>query len=255
MRQTFYYRDELNDDFAWSSGRIQRIPITASYRYEHAFLWKVCSFFIYRLIILPVVYLAMKLFYGMRIRNRKALRKLDGGCFFYGNHTNGFPDAVLPAIMAFPRRAFVVAGAEAVSIPGIRTLVEMLGCIPLPDDLGGWRNYYNRLKGVTSRHAVMIYPEAHLWPYYNGIRHFKEASFGYPMKMHVPAVASVVTYRRRRILKNLPPHITVTLSDPYYPENFGNRKELRDAVYTFMRETVEREESYGYHTYLPADIL
>ena len=63
-------------------------------------------------------------------------------------------------------------------------------------------------------------------------------------------VAFVVTYRERKVLKNQKPYITVTLSDPFYPENYKNKTELRNAVHAFMVETVEKQKSYGYNTYI-----
>lgn len=99
------------------------------------------------------------------------------------------------------------------------------------------------------RSAVTIYPEAHLWPYYNGIRPFPDASFRYPLLMHVPTVAFVVTYRQRRILRKLPPRITVTVSDPIAPESVASKKALRDCVYDFMCRTVAAQGSYAYIQY------
>ena len=44
--------------------------------------------------------------------------------------------------------------------------------------------------------------------------------------------------------------MTVTLSDPFMPEDYPDKKQLRDGVYRFMTETVEKENSYAYRTYV-----
>ena len=63
-------------------------------------------------------------------------------------------------------------------------------------------------------------------------------------------MASVVTFRRRKIFKNLSPLITVTLSDPFYPADYKNKTELRSAVRDFMVGVTEKEKSYGYNTFV-----
>ena len=54
----------------------------------------------------------------------------------------------------------------------------------------------------------------------------------------------------RQRTKNAKPLETVTLSQPFYPENYKNRTELRNAVHDFMTQTVEKEGSYAYYTYI-----
>jgi 1-acyl-sn-glycerol-3-phosphate acyltransferase len=155
---------------------------------------------------------------------------------------------VTPSILSFPKRAFVVTGPEAVSIKGIRTLVQMLGAIPLPSSFPGWKKFMKSMQEKTEKHTVMIYPEAHIWPYYTGIRPFGESSFKYPFQMKRKVVANVITYRQRKIFKNTRPLVTATLSDPFDPSCFESPKALRDAVYGFMAEAVSKD-NYAYWEY------
>ena len=68
----------------------------------------------------------------------------SSGYFLYGNHTQ-YLDAFLPAMAAFPKRSYVIANPDAVSIPGLRNLVQLIGCIPVPSELSGlpafWRQW------------------------------------------------------------------------------------------------------------------
>ena len=102
----------------------------------------------------------------------------------------------------------------------------------------------------------MIYPEAHIWPYYNGIRPFPDTAFAYPVREQVPAVGVVVVYRQRKLLRFLPPCITVVVSDPFYPDSAlpprSARRALHQKVYTFMCDTAARRHSYAHIEYLPA---
>lgn len=248
-RKTVYYSDPLRDDFAKSNGKIHARAIDENYRYEHCLFWRICSFILYYFVAFPIVLLSLKLLYGLKIRNRKAVRNLKGGFVYYGNHTNGFPDATAPSVLAFPRRADVITGPEAVSLPGFGTIVAMLGAVPLPKDFTAAKHFMNALKKRSARRGVFIYPEAHIWPYYTGIRPFQPASFQYPFLWNKPVIAGVTTYRQRKVFKSLPPKITITLSDPFDPADHRNKDALRDAVHAFMLETASKD-NYSYIDYI-----
>ena len=68
--------------------------------------------------------------------------------------------------------------------------------------------------------CVAVYPEAHIWPWYTGIRPFPDTSFRYPVMTGAPAVAMVTTYRRRRGLFALckKPGMIVTFSEILRPD-------------------------------------
>jgi 1-acyl-sn-glycerol-3-phosphate acyltransferase len=255
MKRVYYYSDEANDDFASTNGKIDSDAVNGSYRYSHSSIrWKIAVFFAYRLFAMPLVWLYTKLRLGIRVKNRKALKKVKG-CFVYMNHTQNIADAFIPAISAFPKRAYIVTGPEAVSIKGIRTLVALLGAIPLPSAYSACRNFEQKLQeAMDEKTAVYIYPEAHIWPYCNFIRNFPDKSFSYPYRTGSPVVAAVTVYRQRRVFKKLHPHITVYLSEPFYPDlslpEKQARKKLRDEAYDFMTRTAKEHDSYEYVRYI-----
>lgn len=257
-RKTVYYHDPLHDDFAPTNGRIHLKQINADFPYEHKGpLWNALAFVVYRMVMTPFLFLYCKLVFGLRIENRKALRELPDGYFLYGNHTNTLADAFIPTLLAFPRRASIVTAADTVSIPCLRNIVQMLGAIPLADTIDGTRQFLAALhRRLERRQAVMIYPEAHIWPYYNGIRPFPDTAFAYPVREQVPAVGAVVVYRQRKLLRFLPPCITVVVSNPFYPDHTlpprSARKDLHRKIYTFMCDTVARRNSYAHINYVPA---
>lgn len=254
-RKTFVYSDELNDDFARSNGKIKKKKIDAEYKYVTKNpVWKAGAFVVYRLIATPVAFIMMKTLRGVKIKNRAAIKQLKRsktGFFLYGNHTQDWGDAFAPTLACFPKKVHIVVNADAVSIPVIGHVAHMAGGMPLPSDMGGMKNFLSSIKTLSEKSDVItVYPEAHIWPFYNGIREFSDASFAYPMRLNKPVVAFTVTYRRRKVFKNAKPLATVTLSQPFYPENYKNRTELRNAVHDFMTQTVEKEGSYAYHTYV-----
>lgn len=252
-RRIVYYTDELNDDFAATHNKIQAREVKGDYRYRHDQnpFWRFGVFVLYRLLATPIAAAYMYIGRGLRVKGRRNLKGLKGGYLLYGNHTQMGGDAFTPTMITFPKRANILVHPDIVSIPVARTLVRFMGAIPVPTDRSAARHMLHAMKTALSKgEVVTVYPEAHIWPWYNGIRHFSDASFAYPFLFRVPAVGFTVTHRRRRILRFLPPAATVTIGKPIFPESCANKTEMRDAVYAFMKETVEKEKSYAYVQYI-----
>lgn len=252
-QRIIYYSDELNDDFAATHNKIAAREVKGDYRYRHDRnpIWRFGEFVLYRLLATPIAALYMYVGRGLRVKGRRNLKGLKGGYFLYGNHTQMGGDAFTPTMISFPKRTNILVHPDIVSIPVARTLVRFMGAIPVPTDRAAARNMLHAMKAaLEAGEVVTVYPEAHIWPWYNGIRHFSEASFAYPFLFHVPAVGFTVTHRRRRILRFLPPAATVTISKPFFPQSFENKTEMRDTVYNFMTDCAEKEKSYAYVQYI-----
>jgi hypothetical protein len=68
-------------------------------------------------------------------------------------------------------------------MPYLGRVTPYMRGLPLPDDMAATRNFTSAIeKRIDEGAAVFIYPEAHIWPYYTGIRPFGDASFSYPIK-------------------------------------------------------------------------
>lgn len=252
------YRDPVNDDFAKTHIRTKRVG--ADFPFLHASpVWNGLAFGLYYLIAVPIVFAVSKLYLGLRFENRRVLRKLRGtGYYLYGNHTRNL-DAFVPSMAAFPKRAYIVANADAVSLPLLKNIVQMLGAIPVPTEFSGMRGF---MEAVYDRRAaggcIAIYPEAHVWPFYTGIRPFPDTSLRYPVRDGAPIVAMCTTYRKRRGLFRLAkrPGMTVTFSEPMTADPSLPPKKaqaaLRERVYDFMAETAARPGNVEYIRYEPA---
>ena len=123
---------------------------------------------------------------------------------------------------------------------GLRHLVEMLGAIPIPCDVGGMKNFIRSVEDKIARnYSVTIYPEAHIWPYYTGIRPFKAVSFRYPVSLNCPVYALTNTYHKRRGNSGKV-NIVTYIDGPFYPDERlkpkERQQELRDRVYRCMLE-------------------
>ncbi|MBE5862087.1 MAG: hypothetical protein E7295_04470 [Lachnospiraceae bacterium] len=257
-KKIVYYEDLLKDDFA--NNGIKPKPVADNFPFVIKNpCWILGEFFAYRIVATPIVWLIAKLGFGLRIKNKRAIRGLRGtGYYLYGNHTQNMMDAYTPTLVSFPKHAHVIVGPHAVSLPFLHYPVQLLGGIPIPDRIKGKVLFLRALSfRVKQKRTITVYPEAHIWPWYTGIRPFEDVSFTYPVKDDVPAVAFVTTYRKRKCFSMLPPLLTVTLSDPFYPDPSLNkaeaRRKLRDQVYDFMCREAGKQDNYAYYTYVKKD--
>lgn len=237
--KTVYYTDERNDEF--SKAKITPKPIDENWRYlRRGVLWNIKRFITYRLFAHPIGFLYVKIKFLWRVKNRKVLKSIPKkqGFFLYGNHTQAIADAFVPSLSVFPRPVYTIVHANNVSMPVLGKLNAYMGALPVPDNLKSARNFY---AAVRTRYAegngVMIYPEAHIWPYFIGIRSFPATSFRYPVTLGAPCFVLTNTYQRRRRGKK--PKLITYLDGPIYPDTDLHPKlaaqKLRNQAYQMMR--------------------
>lgn len=190
----------------------------------------------------------------MRIRGRACLRGIRGGFYIYGNHTQPFGDVFIPALCVFPRRIYTVVSPANYGIPVIGKLLPYLGALPLIPSLRGYRELMQAMEQrLDAGHPIVLYPEAHVWEYYTGIRPFPEAAFGYPVKFDKPVFAMTATYQKSKLFRR--PRMTVWLDGPFAAAGDTAKQKaasLHDAVYRTMLER-SRSSNYAYIRYLPKE--
>ncbi len=254
--KTVYYSDEMKDDFAGT--KISKAKVGSDFPYiRRSVLWNILAFLVYYVVAFPIVFLTAKIYLGLKFENRRALKKLSRtGYYLFGNHTQ-ILDAFVPPVAAFPKRAYVVADADAVSIPFLRNIVLMLGAIPVPTDVSGLRIFSETLSArIAQKRCVAEYPERHIWPFYTGIRNFPDNAFHAPVRDGVPAIAMVATYRRRRgfFRWSNRPGMTVSFSEPFFPDprvsQRDARTKLRDDIRDFMLSRSGSPDNVEYIRYV-----
>lgn len=255
IKKTVYYEDLLRDDFA--NNGIRHKPLPENFKFVHKDpISGILSFLVYRLIALPVLWIVGKISKGVIVKGKKNLKSLrHKPVFFYGNHTQ-IADAWLVQTTMTAKKCAIIANQDATSIPGIRYLVSLLGCVPVPETPEEHKKFVEAIRyHVKKKHGIVIYPEAHIWPYYTRIRPFGNASFVYPAEMGVPVVPFCVTYRQRKIFKNASPLMTVHVGKPIYPKMdlplTARKDALRGAVYEYMLDKSCEDENVEYIRYLP----
>jgi len=238
-RKVIYYNDELNDEF--SLAQITPKPIDGSYCYIYDSLFKKFThFFWYRIIATPIAFLYTKLVFNHEIIGKKILKAYKNtGYFMFGNHTQDIADAFIPSMLNFPKDDYVIVHPNNVSIPYLGRITPSLGALPLPDDMSAYRNFLKAIeKRISQRNAVVIYPEAHIWPFYTKIRPFTDVSFAYPVKLKAPVFCFTNTYQKKLFGKA--PKIVTYIDGPFYTDETLSIKEqkqdLRNQVYAQMCE-------------------
>ena len=113
----------------------------------------------------------------------------------------------------------------------------MLGAIPVPGNKGAMKKFLDVIKERIDKNcSITIYPEAHIWPYYTGIRNFKSVSFKYPVKMNKPSFCVTNTYQKNGEKVQMVSYV----DGPFYPNKNINAKlaqeKLRDEIYNKMIE-------------------
>lgn len=247
MKRVRYYK-EFTDDFALS--RNQGFTLPDSYEFiKTDFFSRFRAGLTYALaVIFSSVYL--KLFLHLRFTGRKKFKAVKVGYFIYGNHTQSVGDVFIPALAAFPRRIYTLVSTANYGIPVIGKILRPLGALPIIPTVRGMRNLEAAIKQrAENNHPIVIYPEAHVWDYYTGIRPFADTSFKYPAKLNMPVFSMTATYRRSKFFKK--PLLNVIIDGPFYPEGETVREKARHLhgkVYSSMLNAA-KESNFSFIEY------
>lgn len=230
MRTRYY--SSYSDDFVQTKDQNCRVPEDYPWRSRGILPGLVYT----AAILFSTVY--CRLFLHIRYKNSRALRsgRKTGG-FIYCNHTQPLGDVFIPALPVLPGRIYTVVSPANLAIPVIGKILPYLGALPIPDSLQGMKALHAAMEyRLQQKRFIAVFPEAHVWEYYTGIRPFPDTSFKYPVKFQKPVYAMTVTYQKRRFCKR--PKATVFLDGPFYPDASLSPKAqaaaLHDTVYNCM---------------------
>ena len=191
----------------------------------------------------------------MDIVGRKKFKKAKGtGYVIYANHTNPFHDAFSPALVA-DRRIFTIISPVNLKLPGIGKYLPMIGGIPLGTNEAEKKAMNEAVdKRIKQKKCLVIYPEAHVWPYYTGIRKFPagDKSFKYATRNNVPIFTMITTYHKSKVKGQARPDMTVYVDGPFYPDpdkaEDENRAKLAEEAYESMVKW-SKKSTYEYFQY------
>ena len=197
-------------------------------------------------------------YWQVKIYGREKLKKAKGkGYVMYANHTNPFHDVFGPALAA-DRRIFTIISPVNLKIPGIGKVLPYIGGLPLGKTAEEKKAFNDAVdKRLKQKKCLVIYPEAHVWPYATKIRKFPagDRSFKYAVRNNLPVFTMTTTYHKRKNQKRGElPRMDVYVDGPFWPDSKKsedeNRKILAQKAYDSMVK-YSRKNSYEYFQYRP----
>lgn len=205
----------MNDDFVSSSNQNYQLP--NDYQWIRTGKWwlatniivtamaDMAAWILFRMIKRP------KIVFAEKIRNYH-----DAGFFVYGNHTQTHLDALM-AFHLLPRRFVnIIASPANLGVSIIGRMLPLAGVLPIPSSFHKLREFTQAVnQQARDGHAVFIYPEAHVWPFYTKIRPFSRSAFHYPVDTSLASFCLTTTYQARRWSKK--PKIVIYVDGPFYP--------------------------------------
>lgn len=225
--KVIYYKDELHDDFKEIG--LKRPPLKPNYKFKREnWFNNFLSNFLYYCVAKPLFY-TINYFSGVKYHNVKYLKQFKNqGLFIYANHTSFYDMFTIQACVVKNKRTNIIGYSDTTTIPVVKHLARTLGYLPLPDDFNNIKRFQEALEFYIKdkKQNILLFPEAHIWPYYTKIRHFGSASFHYPTKLMAPIIPIVTTYRKRKFRKK--PGMDIRVGTVIYPKEELSLKENKD---------------------------
>ncbi len=190
-------------------------------------------------------------FYG-----REKLKEAKGkGYVIYANHTNPFHDVFGPALAA-DRRIFTIISPVNLKVPGIGKYLPYIGALPLGKSKEEKKAFNEAVdKRLQQKNALVVYPEAHVWPFATKIRKFPagDRSFKYAARNNLPIFTMTTTYHKRKDKKRGElPRMDIYVDGPFFPDadktEAENRAMLAKKAYDSMVK-YSKNNSYEYFVY------
>lgn len=252
-RQTIYYTS-FADDVVTSKNQNMQLP--KDYEWVRKGLVEKIKYKVWYSVIFIVATFYTKCILHIKVRNRKVLKESKNtGYFVYANHTQPTGDAFAPAWICRGKRINTIVSPANLGIPVLGRILPYVGALPIPGDIKGMKLFTEAIETrVKQKQAIIIYPEAHVWPYYTKIRPFPATSFRYPVEQNAPVFCMTTTYQKRHISQK--PKITIYIDGPFVSNASQSRKEQRELlceeIYTCMCRRSENS-NYSYYEYVKGE--
>ncbi len=257
--RVFYYTSE-EDDPIQTNEQEKKVEVGLPEGYEfipkNVFV-KMYSALLFRIFKLFGQYYERR-YWQVKFYGREKLKKARGvGYVMYANHTNPFHDVFGPALAA-DRRIFTIISPVNLKVPGIGKFLPYIGGLPLGKTKAEKAAFHEaadtRLK---QGNCLVIYPEAHVWPYATKIRKFPagDRSFVYAVRNNLPIFTMTTTYHKRKDKKRGDlPRMDVYIDGPFWPDpkktDDENRADLAKQAYDSMVK-YSKKSNYEYFQYRP----
>ncbi|UQS81521.1 1-acyl-sn-glycerol-3-phosphate acyltransferase [Bombilactobacillus folatiphilus] len=247
--KTIYYQS-YSDDVIVSKNQSAKLKRNHRWLHHNLVYRFLSQTFSYLVVILGFIYC-----YGWLHLKFKNLAKLrhnnQKGGIVYCNHTQPLGDALLPFLVAFPKRPYIICDQANLGIPIIGKLLTFAGALVIPDGKTQFSKFNQAVKyHLQHNELIFIYPEAHVWPYFTKIRPFVEASFHYSATLKVPSFSLTTTYQKKRCYRR--PQMISYLDGPFYVTRELKVKQNQRKLYHDIRQAMigrSRASNFNYINY------
>ena len=216
--KTIYYHD-FTDNFVETKKQSKTIP--DNYKFIKTAplsrLFGAILFVIFKLIAL----IYAKFFLHLKITGKDKLKKYvkstKKGYYIYANHALTLGDVFNPALYN-PVHSYYICDSSNLGIPILGPLLPFVGALPIPESIRGKKKLFDAISTRAKQgKAIVIYPEAHLWPYYTKIRPFDNTAFAFPVRDSLPIFTATTTFKKPHN-PSKKPHIVIYIYGPFYAE-------------------------------------
>ncbi len=261
-KKTIYY-NSFSDDFIATKNQSKTVPENYKFIKKNPFaiVFGAILFVIFKLIARFYAHFALHLQIVGKDKLKSYVKSTKNGYYIYANHVLPYGDVYNPALYN-PVHPYYICDSSNLGIPVLGPLLPYVGALPIPDSIRGKKNLFDAISARAKRgKAIIIYPEAHVWPYYTDIRPFEATGFNFPVRDNLPIFTATTTFQPRKAkhktkYQNKKPRVTIYIDGPFYPDESLDKKAriatLHDQAYKTLTSRVKLS-TYKYITYEKRD--
>lgn len=241
--KTIYYND-FSDNFVETKNQEKKVPDNYQFiktnplaKFLSTILF--CFFkFIGR--IYAIFVLGLKIEGKYKLKNH--IKSTRSGYYIYANHVLTYGDVYNPALYS-PVHPYYICDSSNLGIPILGPILPFVGALPIPDSIKGKKRLFDAISTRAKQgNAIVIYPEAHVWPYYTNIRPFDATAFAFPARDNLPIFTATTTFMPRKFRKK--PRAVIYIDGPFSAPEDLNRHEksayLHDKALSSMQKHAKR---------------
>lgn len=212
-------------------------------------LHRALSFFIYFVIIIPLLTLMSTFVFGLKQEGKRKIQMLSKqhrGFVLTCNHVHPM-DCTWLGVLTTPRKLVMTSMEGNFQIPVVGPFIRFFDCVPISTTVTGLRHFMTEMtNAVQNGRVIGVYPEGSIELYCDHLRKFSDGAFAIAVNANAPVLPVVITPRERKGLWRLLKRgacITLTVGDPVYPKDCGSHRksvrQLRESVYMQMEHLLK----------------
>ena len=256
--RVFYYENETDDPIKTKEQeKKQEVGLPEGYEFIPKHWWvRAYSAILFRIFWIFGQWYERR-YWQASFHGREKLKKARGkGYVIYANHTNPFHDVFGPAVAA-DRRIFTIISPVNLKLPKIGQILPYIGGLPLGKSKEEKQAFNEAVdRRLKQKKVLVIYPEAHVWPYATKIRQFPAGgkSMKYAVRNDLPAFTMTTTYHKRsRGKKGDLPRMEIYIDGPFYACKSESEEEKQEDLARKVYDSMvkySKKSTYEYFKYI-----